>query len=116
MHSDYVLSDQLIGTYLAHIGRVCYFIELWLPFGLHSSVFIFNSFANALEWILRNKYGLEFLSHYLDDFITADPANSAQCKSNLATIQQVFNRLGVPLAPDKLESPTTVLTYLGIVY
>ena len=33
-----------------------YFIELRLPFGLCSSVFILNSFADALEWILRNKY------------------------------------------------------------
>ena len=31
-----------------------YFIELRLPFDLHSSVFIVNSSADALEWILRN--------------------------------------------------------------
>ena len=91
-----------------------YFIELRLPFGLHSSVFIFNSFADALEWIMRNKYYLKVLSHYLDDFFIAGPADSPQCRSNLIIIQQVFDKLGVPLAPDKLEGPTTVLTYLGI--
>ena len=91
-----------------------YFIELRLPFGLRSSVFIFNSFADALEWILRNKYYLKVLSHYLDDFFTAGPADSPQCQSNLIIIQQVFDKLGVPLAPEKLEGPTTVLTYLGI--
>ena len=37
-----------------------------------------------------------------------------QCQSNLTITQQVFDELGVPLAPNKLEGPTTVLTYLGI--
>ena len=36
------------------------------------------------------------------------------CTLNLATIQLIFTRLGVPLAPDKLEGPITVLTCLGI--
>ena len=101
---------HLLGTY----WEGCYVIELWLPFSLRSSVFIFNSYADALEVILRNKYDLECLSHCLDDFFTASPANSSQSKSNLATIQQVFTRLGVSLAPDKLEGLTTILTYLGI--
>ena len=90
-----------------------YFIELRLPFGLCSSVFIFNYFADVLEWILRNKYYLKVPSHYLD-FFTAGPADSPQCQSNLTIIQQVFDKVGVPLAPDKLEGPTTVLTYLGM--
>ena len=91
-----------------------YFIELRLPFGLCSSVFIANSSANAVEWILRNKYHLKVLSHYLDDFFTAGPADSPQCQLNLKISQQVFDKLGVLLAPDKLEGPATVLTYLGI--
>ena len=58
-----------------------YFIELRLLFGLGSSVFIFNSFADALVWILRNKYYLKVLSHYLDDFFIAGPADSPQCRT-----------------------------------
>ena len=101
---------HLLGTHWESF----YFIELRLPFGLRSSVLIFNSFPDALEWILRNKYYLKVLSHCLDDFFTAGPADSPQCQSNLIIIQQVFDKLGVSLAPDKLEGPTTVLTYLGI--
>ena len=41
---------QLLGTHWEGF----YFIEL-IPFGLCSSVFIVNSSADALEWILRNK-------------------------------------------------------------
>ena len=91
-----------------------YFIELRLTFGLCSSVFIVNSFADALEWILRNKYYLKVLYRYLDDFFTAGPQDSPQCQLNLKMSQQVFDKLGVPLVPDKLEGPTTVLAYLGI--
>ena len=45
---------HLLGTH----WESCYFIELRLPFGLHSWVFIFSSFADALTWILRNRYYL----------------------------------------------------------
>ena len=79
-----------------------YFIELRLPFGLCSLVFIVNSSADALEWILRNKYYLKVLSYYPDGFFTAGPADSPQCQLNLKKIsQQVFDKLGVPLAPNK---------------
>ena len=91
-----------------------YFVELRLPFGLRSSVFIFNSFADALAWILRNNYLINILTHYLDNFWTAGPANSTQCASNLERIQYVFQKLGVPIAPEKLEGPTTCITYLAI--
>ena len=101
---------HLLGTH----WEGCYFIELRLPFGLCSSVFIVNSSAVALEWILRNKYYLKVLSHYPDDFFTAGPADSPQCQLNLKISQQVFDKLGVSLAPNKLEGPTTVLTHFGI--
>ena len=44
----------------------------------------------------------------------AGPVNSAQCASNLARIHDVYHKLGVPIAPDKLEGPTTCMTYSGI--
>ena len=91
-----------------------YFMELKLPFELRSSVYIFNSFADALEWILKNRYLLESLSHYLDDFFTAGPANTNKCQSSLDIIKLAFQNVGVRLAPEKLEGPCTELTYLGI--
>ena len=42
-----------------------YFVEFRLPFSLQSSVFIFNCFADALAWILRNNYLIDILTHYL---------------------------------------------------
>ena len=98
---------ELLGTFWQGL----YFVELRLPFGLRSSVFIVNTFADPLAWILRINYLVDILTHYLDDFWIAGPANSTQCASNLAKIQDVFQKLGVPIAPDKLEGPTTYITY-----
>ena len=46
-------------------------MDLALPFGLRSAPYIFNSVADLVEWIIRNKYSVADLMHYLDDFITA---------------------------------------------
>ena len=69
---------ELLGTFWQSL----YFVELRLPFGLRSSVFIFNSFADVLAWILRNNCFINILTYYLSDFWTAGPANSTQCASN----------------------------------
>ena len=52
--------------------------------------------------------------HYLDDFLTMEPAHSKKCQDNLTIIQQLCSDLGVPLAQEKLEDPTHCLTFLGI--
>ena len=41
---------ELLGTFWQGL----YFVEFRLPFDLRRSVFIFNSFAGALTWILHN--------------------------------------------------------------
>ena len=44
------------------------FLDTRLPFGSRSSPFIFNQFATALLWILVSVYGINNITHYLDDF------------------------------------------------
>ena len=52
--------------------------------------------------------------HYLDDYFTVGPANSSVCAHNVKTIPHVASQVGIPLAPNKLEGPTTRLVFLGI--
>lgn len=52
--------------------------------------------------------------HYLDDYFMVSPANSPACAHNVETITHVASQVGVPLAPNKLEGPTTRLVFLGI--
>ena len=89
------------------------FIDLALPFGLRSAPFIFNSLADLFEWIVVN-YLVPELLHYLDDYFTLGHHASPVCTHSLHAIQQVAIDTGIPLAPEKIEGPTTCLTFLGI--
>ena len=91
-----------------------YFVDMILPFGLRSAPFIFTAIADLVEWILVHNYGVDFLRHYLDDFLTLGPPASPICHNNLQTCVQLCTKLGLPLHPDKLEGPATCLTILGI--
>ena len=91
-----------------------YYVDLALPFGLRSAPYIFNTVAEAVEWILVNSYKVPDLLHYLDDFVTAGPPDSPQCIQNLSTSLAVCKRLGLPLHPGKCVGLTPLLTVLGI--
>ena len=84
-----------------------------LPFGLRSALKIFTTVADALEWVARQR-GVPEIDHYLDDFVTLGPHATADCQKNLDIIIQTCMDLGIPLALEKLEGPTTCLTFLGI--
>jgi len=102
---------------LEHLGihwQDKFYIDLCLPFGLRSSPFLFNRLADAFEWILKNSHHIQELMHNLDYYFTVGPASSPICARNVQTITRLASRLGIPLAPDKLEGPTTCLVFLGI--
>ena len=90
-----------------------YYVDLALPFGLHSAPYIFNSVADMVEWILLKSRDVSNLLHYLDNFITAGPPNSDKCAINLSTSVSVCKSLGLPLHPNKCIGPSTVLMVLG---
>ena len=91
-----------------------FYVDLRLPFGLRSSPFLFNRLADAFEWILKHNYAISALMHYLDDYFTVGPPSSPLCVSQVDTMVKTADRLGIPLAPDKLEGPTSRLVFLGI--
>eukprot|EP00731_Ephydatia_muelleri_P022108 Em0014g699a len=85
-----------------HLGicwRGQFYVDTCLPFGLRSAPALFNHYAEALDWIMANNYGAQLL-HYLDDFLLVGPPGKDTC---------------IPVASEKLEGPTTALTFLGIV-
>ena len=73
----------------------------------------FNTFAIALAWIIVTYGRLQFLIHYLDDYFLANFTKD-KCQEDLDQFLAICQELGVPIAEDKLEGPTTCLTYLGI--
>lgn len=64
-HIPVATSDQWL------LGFFCderYWKELFLPFGLRTSSFLFDLFAKALRWILIAVLCWGIVLHYLDDF------------------------------------------------
>ena len=90
-----------------------FYYDRVLPFGLRSAPYIFNCFAEALCWVLIHNHSIPYLMHYLDDYLTLASSHS-DCARSLHTIRVVFKRLGVPLAEDKVDGPSTTIPFLGI--
>ena len=51
--------------------------------------------------------------HYLDDFLVVGAPNSSEYVATLTTLLRVFDRLGLPVAVEKLEGPLSCLVFLG---
>ena len=88
------------------------YVDMALPFRLRSAPKIFTAMADAAQWITQQE-GVNFIIHYLDDFLVVGAPESNECAMALATVLKVFERLGLPVAPNKLEGPWTRLTFLG---
>ena len=93
--------------------REKFYMDTVLPFGLRSAPKIFSAVADALEWILQQA-GVTSIMHYLDDYLTMGRKQTKECESNLALIQQICASLGVPLKVEKMEGPTEILIFLGV--
>ena len=93
--------------------RNCY-VDCCLPFGLRSAPKLFNAVADALEWIIccHNDHMVEFVIHYLDDFLFAGEAGSSSCQRSLNLALRLCGDLGVPIMPEKVAGPSTSLGLL----
>ena len=61
------------------------------------------------------KEGVQAVYHYLDDFIILGPSGSEVHGESLQILHEVCNDLGVPLASEKQEGPSSVITFLRII-
>lgn len=103
-------SDQCL---LAVQWKGATYIDRALPFGLRSAPKLFSALTDAMMWFLYER-GVGAALHYLDDFLLLGPPDSASCGQALSTTLALCEELGFPVAPEKTEGPTTVLTFLGI--
>ena len=88
------------------------FVDCQLLFRLASAPAIFSAIAEALEWVLR-QCGVCCMLHYLDKFLLLGSPYSDECAQALAITLSTCSELGIPLALNKTEGPTTELTFLG---
>jgi hypothetical protein len=91
-----------------------YYVDLVLPFGLRSSGSIFNQFAKLIRWIIQQHYNISDIINYSDDFFAVLSKHMSIAQQQLHTIISAFHDLGIPLAEEKIEGPSTSIIYLGI--
>ena len=80
----------------------------------------FNQISEAIEWILLNKCAFSFVYHILDDLIIIEPAAdssspSQDCQQSLSSMLLTLKKLGIPIAADKTQGPSTCLEFMGII-
>ena len=90
-----------------------YYIDLFLPFGLHSSPAIFNQYADALEFAMW-AISISDLIHYLDNYFTAGAAGSGDCQCNINTMVEVCKEMEFAVNPSKVKAQSPVTCFLGI--
>ena len=90
-----------------------YWIDRSLPFGCSISCRLFEMFSCFLEFYIKKVTGVQSIKHYLDDFILAFISRD-QCRTVMTQFQDACSNLGVPIAHEKTEGPTQVMTYLGL--
>jgi hypothetical protein len=90
-----------------------YYYDRMLSMGSAQSCNIFEQFSDAIQWILKHKYGIVNVVKVLDDFLFIEPT-SERCQQDLHTFLQLCDDIGIPVAPHKTEGPTTTITFLGI--
>ena len=74
------------------------YLDTALPFGLRSAPKLFTAVADGLLFAMRVN-GIQWVIHYLDDFLFARRANLDSCALNTCQI------LGVPVASEKIKGP-----------
>jgi len=84
-----------------------------LPFGLRSAPKLFTAVADGFLWMMGRE-GIVHAMHYLDDFLVAGAADSGECRLALEASLSLCDRLGFPVAPHKVEGPSSRLAFLGI--
>ena len=95
-----------------------FFFDRVLPFGLRSAPCIFNSLAEAIEWLAKHSSTVH-IHHYLDDFFLAGEPGSEQCAHQLHSlttlgikrVHGLFRDSRLPITPRLLRQFRLLLNF-----
>ena len=88
-------------------------LDTTLQFGLCSAPKLFTAMADDFAWCMVCE-GISHFLRYLDNFFFCPPCQAQDYGQSLAVAVKLCEDLGFPVAPDKVVSPSTTLTFLGI--
>ena len=99
--------------------RMCWkdivYVNATFPFGLklRSAPLTFSVLAGALLWGIQQS-GVQWIFHYLDDFITMGVPKSGECERKIMIMHKICQEPGHPVAEEKGEDPATSLQFLDL--
>ncbi len=70
-----------------------YYFSMCLVFGCRSSSFLYNQFADTLEFMAKSRGSRKLLNHYLDDSFTVEESAKKLCNSDLF-FQETSTKVG----------------------
>ena len=89
------------------------YYDKMLAMGAAPSCRIFESFSDAILWILQEKFSISGIVKVLDDFLFVH--NDPQlCQHALNTFISLCQEIGVPIAHHKTAGPARIMIFLGI--
>ena len=91
-----------------------FYFDKAMPFGCSIACHTWEVFATFLEFCVSRHSLCGRLLHYLDDYLFGGKRGTQQCASIMAVFKDKMDALGVPVALDKTEGPTTKLIFLGL--
>ena len=90
------------------------YVDARLTCGLSSSCRIWERLADALQWVMGQKLGLEQIFRYADDFCVVLPPDYRNPAKVRREVDSLWAWLGVAQNKEKAEGPVTRLKLLGI--
>ena len=90
-----------------------YFVDKMVPMGLKIACKCWECLAKFLNWLITQRTGSDNIDHYLDDFFFAGESHSDKCQLLMLEFSDMCKELGVSIAQEKTEGPSTSLVYLG---
>ena len=92
-----------------------FYFDNVMQFGITSATAIFEWYSSAAQYIVEHTCAISHIVHYVDDFMIFmhDIEKAKRC---LAHVLAIFAELGIPVSLAKLEGPTTIVVFLGILF
>lgn len=91
-----------------------FYFDLCMPFGCSLSCATWEKVSTFLEYLVKQDSPVGDLKHYVDDFLFGGKPLTTDCLSIMHCFFRICARLGIPVATEKTEWPTTILVYLGL--
>ena len=91
-----------------------FYFDKAMPFGCSIACQCWELYATFLEFCVARQSLVGKLLHYLDDFLFGGKKGTNHCACIMSVFQGKMTLLGVPIAYEKTEGPTTKICFLGL--